>query len=128
MELLKRDYLTITDDGENICMELDTTHDAVQEVARKMSEIRPGLRMDGKGWEAFLKYYLDGNNPALLKDLTFDSEGDVCRAAYKKTSAFTKAKGVSPGKYILTLFGEANDKGLFCVIRDEGDYIEWGDQ
>ena len=71
MELLKRDYLTVTDDGENICMELDTTHDAVQEVARKMSEIRPGLKMDGKGWEAFLKYYLDGNNPALLKDLSF---------------------------------------------------------
>lgn len=125
MELLKRDYLTITDDGENIRMDLDTTHEAVREVARKMSEIRPGLQMDGKGWEAFLRYYLDANNPALLKDLLFHSNGDICSASYKKMSAFTRAKGISLGKYILTLFGEADDKGLYCVIRDEADFINW---
>ncbi|MBR7045395.1 MAG: hypothetical protein IKI23_07020 [Lachnospiraceae bacterium] len=81
--------------------------------------------MDGKGWEAFLKYYLDANNPALLKDLVFESEGDLCRAWYKKISEFTKVKGVSLGNYILTLFGETQEKGLYCVIRDEGDYIDW---
>jgi len=52
MELLKRDFLTVTDDGENICMSLDTTHEDVQNVGKKMAEIRTGLKMDGKGWEA----------------------------------------------------------------------------
>ena len=69
MELMKREFLTVTDDGDDICMTLDTAHKTVQEIGRKMAEIRSGLLMDGKGWEAFLKYYLDGNNPALLKDL-----------------------------------------------------------
>jgi hypothetical protein len=32
---------------------------------------------------------------------------------------------VSLGKYIMTLFGEAEEKGLFCVVRDEGDFIDW---
>lgn len=127
MELLKRDYLTITDEGETICMTLDTSHEEVRKVGQKMSEIRPGLRMDGRGWEAFLQYYLDANNPSLLKDLVFDAEGDICRASYKKISAFTRAKGVSLGKYITTLFGEAEEKGLFCVVRDEGDFIDWND-
>ena len=52
MELMKRDFLTVTDDGENICMSLDTTHEDVQNVGKKMAEIRTGLKMDGKGWEA----------------------------------------------------------------------------
>jgi hypothetical protein len=125
MELMKRDFLTITDDGENICMSLDTTHEDVQNVGKKMAEIRTGLKMDGKGWEAFLKYYLDANNPALLKDLIWNSEGDDLKAYYKKTSAFTRAKGISLGKYVMTLFGEAEGKGLYCVIRDEGDFIDW---
>ena len=125
MELMKRDFLTVTDDGENICMSLDTTHEDVQDVGRKMAEIRTGLKMDGKGWEAFLKYYLDANNPAFLKDLIWNSEGDNLRAYYKKTSAFTRAKGISLGKYVMTLFGEAEGKGLYCVIRDEGDFIDW---
>ena len=97
MELMKRDFLTVTDDGENICMSLDTAHEDVQKVGKKMAEIRTGLKMDGKGWEAFLKYYLDANNPALLKDLIWNSEGDDLKAYYKKT----------------------------CVIRDEGDFIDW---
>ena len=92
---------------------------------RRCLKIRPGLRMEGKGWEAFLQYYLEANNPSLLKDLVFDSEGEICRASYKKISVFTRAKGVSLGKYILTLFGEAEEKGLFCVVRDEGDFIDW---
>lgn len=125
MELMKRDFLTITDDGENICMHLETAHETVQEVGRKMSEIRTGLRMDAKGWEAFLRYYLDANNPSLLKDLMWDAAGDDLKAYYRKTSAFTRVKGVSLGKYVMTLFGEAEDKGLYCVIRDEGDYIDW---
>ena len=125
MELMKRDFLTVTDDGENICMSLDTTHEDVQKVGKKMAEIRTGLKMDGKGWEAFLKYYLDANNPALLKDLIWNSEGDDLKAYYKKTSAFTRAKGISLGKYVMTLFGEAEGKGLYCVIRDEGDFIDW---
>ena len=125
MELMKRDFLTVTDDGENICMSLDTTHEDVQNVGKKMAEIRTGLNMDGKGWEAFLKYYLDANNPALLKDLIWNSEGDDLKAYYKKTSAFTRAKGISLGKYVMTLFGEAEGKGLYCVIRDEGDFIDW---
>ena len=125
MELLKRDYLTVTDEGDTIYMTLDTSHDEVRKLGQKMSEIRPGLRMDGKGWEAFLQYYFEANNPSLLKDLVFDSEGDICRASYKKISAFTRAKGVSLGKYIMTLFGEAEEKGLFCVVRDEGDFIDW---
>ena len=125
MELMKRDFLTITDDGENICMSLDTTHEDVQKVGKKMAEIRTGLKMDGKGWEAFLKYYLDANNPALLKELIWNSEGDNLKAYYKKTSAFTRAKGISLGKYVMTLFGEAEGKGLYCVIRDESDYIDW---
>ena len=50
MELLKRDYLTVTDEGDTICMTLDTSHDEVRKLGQKMSEIRPGLRMDGKGW------------------------------------------------------------------------------
>lgn len=125
MELLKRDFLTVTDDGENICMSLDTTHEDVQNVGKKMAEIRTGLKMDGKGWEAFLKYYLDANNPALLKDIIWNSEGDNLKAYYKKTSAFTRAKGISLGKYVMTLFGEAEGKGLYCVIRDEGDFIDW---
>ena len=125
MELMKRDFLTVIDDGENICMSLDTTHEDVQNVGKKMAEIRTGLNMDGKGWEAFLKYYLDANNPALLKDLIWNSEGDDLKAYYKKTSAFTRAKGISLGKYVMTLFGEAEGKGLYCVIRDEGDFIDW---
>ena len=125
MELMKRDFLTVTDDGENICMSLDTAHEDVQKVGKKMAEIRTGLKMDGKGWEAFLKYYLDANNPALLKDLIWNSEGDDLKAYYKKTSAFTRAKGISLGKYVMTLFGEAEGKGLYCVIRDEGDLIDW---
>ena len=125
MELMKRDFLTVTDDGENICMSLDTTHEDVQNVGKKMAAIRTGLKMDGKGWEAFLKYYLDANNPALLKDLIWNSEGNDLKAYYKKTSAFTRAKGISLGKYVMTLFGEAEGKGLYCVIRDEGDYIDW---
>ena len=125
MELMKRDFLTVTDDGENICMSLDTSHEDVQEVAKKMAAIRTGLKMDGKGWEAFLKYYLDANNPALLKDLIWNSEGNDLKAYYKKTSAFTRAKGISLGKYVMTLFGEAEGKGLYCVIRDEGDFIDW---
>ena len=125
MELMKRDFLTVIDDGENICMSLDTTHEDVQNVGKKMAEIRTGLKMDGKGWEAFLKYYLDANNPALLKDLIWNSEGDDLKAYYKKTSAFTRAKGISLGKYVMTLFGEAEGKGLYCVIRDEGDFIDW---
>ena len=125
MELMKRDFLTITDDGENICMSLDTTHEDVQNVGKKMAAIRTGLKMDGKGWEAFLKYYLDANNPALLKDLIWNSEGNDLKAYYKKTSAFTRAKGISLGKYVMTLFGEAEGKGLYCVIRDEGDFIDW---
>ena len=125
MELMKRDFLTVTDDGENICMSLDTTHKDVQEVGKKMAESRTGLKMDGKGWEAFLKYYLDANNPALLKELIWNSEGDDLKAYYKKTSAFTRAKGISLGKYVMTLFGEAEGKGLYCVIRDEGDFIDW---
>ena len=125
MELMKRDFLTITDDGENICMSLDTTHEDVQKVGKKMAAIRTGLKMDGKGWEAFLKYYLDANNPALLKDLIWNSEGNDLKAYYKKTSAFTRAKGISLGKYVMTLFGESEGKGLYCVIRDEGDYIDW---
>ena len=125
MELMKRDFLTVTDDGENICMSLDTVHEDVQKVGKKMAEIRTGLKMDGKGWEAFLKYYLDANNPALLKDLIWNSEGDDLKAYYKKTSAFTRAKGISLGKYVMTLFGEAEGKGLYCVIRDEGDFIDW---
>ena len=125
MELMKRDFLTVTDDGENICMSLDTSHEDVQEVAKKMATIRTGPKMDGKGWEAFLKYYLDANNPALLKDLIWNSEGDDLKAYYKKTSAFTRAKGISLGKYVMTLFGEAEGKGLYCVIRDEGDFIDW---
>ena len=125
MELMKRDFLTVTDDGENICMSLDTTHEDVQNVGKKMAEIRTGIKMDGKGWEAFLKYYLDANNPALLKDLIWNSEGDDLKAYYKKTSAFTRAKGISLGKYVMTLFGEAEGKGLYCVIRDEGDFIDW---
>ena len=100
-------------------MNLDTSGEAVKEVAEKMAGIRPGLTMDGKGWEAFLKYYLEGNNPALLKDLVFASEGDTCRAWYKKISGFTKVKGVSLSNYILTLFGESQGKGAYCVIRDE---------
>ena len=112
MELMKRDFLTVTDDGENICMSLDTAHEDVQKVGKKMAEIRTGLKMDGEGWEAFLKYYLDANNPALLKDLIWNSEGDNLRAYYKKTSAFTRAKGISLGKYVMTLFGEAEGKGL----------------
>ena len=125
MELMKRDFLTVTDDGENICMSLDTTHEEVQDIGKKMAEIRTGLKMDGKGWEAFLKYYLVANNPALLKDLIWNSEGDNLKAYYKKTSAFTRAKGISLGKYVMTLFGEAEGKGLYCVIRDEGDFIDW---
>ena len=125
MELMKRDFLTVTDDGENICMSLDTTHEDVQNVGKKMAAIRTGLKMDGKGWEAFLKYYLDANNPALLKDLIWNSEGNNLKAYYKKTSAFTRAKGISLGKYVMTLFGEAEGKGLYCVIRDEGDFIDW---
>ena len=125
MELMKRDFLTVTDDGENICMSLDTTHEDVQNVGKKMAAIRTGLKMDGKGWEAFLKYYLDANNPALLKDLIWNSEGNDLKAYYKKTSAFTRAKGISLGKYVMTLFGEAEGKGLYCVIRDEGDFIDW---
>ena len=125
MELMKRDFLTITDDGENICMSLDTTHEDVQKVGKKMAAIRTGLKMDGKGWEAFLKYYLDANNPALLKDLIWNSEGNDLKAYYKKTSAFTRAKGISLGKYVMTLFGEAEGKGLYCVIRDEGDFVDW---
>ena len=125
IELLKRDFLTVTDDGENICMSLDTSHEDVQEVAKKMAEIRTGLKMDGKGWEAFLKYYLDANNPVLLKDLIWNSEGDDLKAYYKKTSAFTRAKGISFGKYVMTLFGEVEGKGLYCVISDEGDFIDW---
>ena len=125
MELMKRDFLTVTDDGENICMSLDTTHEDVQKVGKKMAAIRTGLKMDGKGWEAFLKYYLDANNPALLKDLIWNSEGNDLKAYYKKTSAFTRAKGISLGKYVMTLFGEAEGKGLYCVIRDEGDFIDW---
>lgn len=125
MELMKRDFLTVTDDGENICMSLDTAHEDAQKVGKKMAEIRTGLKMDGKGWEAFLKYYLDANNPALLKDLIWNSEGDDLKAYYKKTSAFTRAKGISLGKYVMTLFGEAEGKGLYCVIRDEGDFIDW---
>ena len=125
MELMKRDFLTVTDDGENICMSLDTAHEDVQKVGKKMAEIRTGLKMDGKGWEAFLKYYLDANNPALLKELIWNSEGDNLKAYYKKTSAFTRAKGISLGKYVMTLFGEAEGKGLYCVIRDEGDFIDW---
>ena len=125
MELMKRDFLTITDDGENICMSLDTSHEDVQEVAKKMAAIRTGLKMDGKGWEAFLKYYLDANNPALLKGLIWNSEGNDLKAYYKKTSAFTRAKGISLGKYVMTLFGEAEGTGLYCVIRDEGDFIDW---
>ena len=125
MELMKRDFLTVTDDGENICMSLDTAHEDVQDIGKKMAEIRTGLKMDGKGWEAFLKYYLDANNPALLKDLIWNSEGDDLKAYYKKTSAFTRAKGISLGKYVMTLFGEAEGKGLYCVIRDEGDFIDW---
>ena len=125
MELMKRDFLTVTDDGDNICMSLDTTHEDVQNVGKKMAAIRTGLKMDGKGWEAFLKYYLDANNPALLKDLIWNSEGNNLKAYYKKTSAFTRAKGISLGKYVMTLFGEAEGKGLYCVIRDEGDFIDW---
>jgi len=125
MELMKRDFLTVTDDGENICMSLDTAHEDVQKVGKKMAEIRTGIKMDGKGWEAFLKYYLDANNPAFLKDLIWNSEGDDLKAYYKKTSAFTRAKGISLGKYVMTLFGEAEGKGLYCVIRDEGDFIDW---
>ena len=125
MELMKRDFLTVTDDGENICMSLDTTHEDVQKVGKKMAAIRTGLKMDGKGWEAFFKYYLDANNPALLKDLIWNSEGNDLKAYYKKTSAFTRAKGISLGKYVMTLFGEAEGKGLYCVIRDEGDFIDW---
>ncbi len=125
MELMKRDFLTVTDDGENICMSLDTAHEDAQKVGKKMAEIRTGLKMDGKGWEAFLKYYLDANNPALLKDLIWNSEGDDLKGDYKKTSAFTRAKGISLGKYVMTLFGEAEGKGLYCVIRDEGDFIDW---
>ncbi|MBQ3974158.1 MAG: hypothetical protein II628_08325 [Lachnospiraceae bacterium] len=125
MILLERDFLTISDEGDRVWMNLDTSGEAVKEVAEKMAGIRPGLTMDGKGWEAFLKYYLEGNNPALLKDLVFASEGDMCRAWYKKISGFTKVKGVSLGNYILTLFGESQEKGLYCVIRDEGDYIDW---
>ena len=115
MELMKRDFLTITDDGESICMSLDTTHEDVQKVGKKMAAIRTGL----------LKYYLDANNPALLKDLIWNSEGNDLKAYYKKTSAFTRAKGISLGKYVMTLFGEAEGKGLYCVIRDEGDFIDW---
>ena len=125
MELMKRDFLTVTDEGENICMSLDTAHEDVQKVGKKMAEIRTGIKMDGKGWEAFLKYYLDANNPALLKDLIWNSEGNDLKAYYKKTSAFTRAKGISLGKYVMTLFGEAEGKGLYCVIRDEGDFIDW---
>ncbi len=125
MVLLEREFLTISDEGDRVWMRLDTSKEAVREVAAKMAEIRPGLVMDGKGWEAFLKYYLEGNNPTLLKDLVFESEGDLCVAWYKKISGFTKVKGVSLGNYILTLFGETQEKGLYCVIRDEGDFIDW---
>ena len=48
MELMKRDFLTVTDDGENICMSLDTAHEDVQKVGKKMAEIRTGIKMDGK--------------------------------------------------------------------------------
>ncbi len=125
MVLLERDFLTVSDEGDKVWMTLDTSKEAVREVAAEMARIRPGLTMDGKGWEAFLSYYLEGNNPALLKDLVFASEGDLCRAWYKKISGFTKVKGVSLGNYILTLFGESREKGLYCVIRDEGDCIDW---
>jgi hypothetical protein len=54
-----------------------------------------------------------------------NSEGNDLKAYYKKTSAFTRAKGISLGKYVMTLFGEAEGKGLYCVIRDEGDFIDW---
>ena len=126
MELMKREFLTVTDDGENICMSLDTTHEEVQDIGKKMAEIRIGLKMDEKGWEAFLKYYLDANNPALLKDLIWNSEGDNLKAYYKKTSAFTRAKGIALGKYVMTLFGEAEGKGLYCVIRDERGILQTG--
>ena len=56
MILLKRDFLTITDEGDRVWMNLDTSGEAVKEVAEKMAGIRPDLTMDGKGWEAFLKY------------------------------------------------------------------------
>ena len=48
MELMKREFLTVTDDGDDICMTLDTSHKTVQEIGRKMAEIRSGLLMDGK--------------------------------------------------------------------------------
>ena len=67
MELMNRDFLTITDEGEDICMMLDTTHETVQKVGRRMTEIRSGLTMDGNGWEAFLKYYINADNPACDK-------------------------------------------------------------
>ncbi|MBR3339734.1 MAG: hypothetical protein IKG19_06790 [Lachnospiraceae bacterium] len=38
MELMKRDFLTVTDDGDDICMTLDTAHKTVQEIGRKMAE------------------------------------------------------------------------------------------
>ena len=46
MELMQRDFLTVTDDGKNICMSLDTSHEDVLEVAKKMAAIRTGLKMD----------------------------------------------------------------------------------
>ena len=63
MELMKRDFLTITDEGENICMYLDTTHEAVRKSERKWQKSGQGLK-----W---------------------------------------------------------TEKGLYCVIRDEGDFIDW---
>ena len=41
---MKRDFLTVTDDGKNICMSLDTSHEDVLEVAKKMATFRIDLR------------------------------------------------------------------------------------
>lgn len=124
MIIFDRGFLKVNESDDYITITLDTNDDTVKSVSNKLLDINDRLNMDGKGWEAFLKFYIEANNDTLLEGLEWSSHDEYCEGSYRKVSSFTKMKGISLAKYIMELFGE-KEKGLYCIIRDESNSIDW---
>ena len=114
------DFATKNEHDDQISVYFNIEADEVMAIGAKMEAINEEAYTNGYNWEAFLKYYLQANQPDLLDGLDTDSEAGTYVAIYEMFDSSKADKLVSLINSLVQ-----NPDLVYSFLKVSGEEIEW---
>jgi hypothetical protein len=107
---------------ETFTVYFNIEHDRIMDIGVKMNEINEMAYMNGYNWEAFLKRYLEINQPDILENMESDPEAGSYVVYFQSTPENEKRadKLVEIIKKLIE-----NENEIYEFVTTQGNTIEW---